>query len=730
MPRYRFAARRLRAPRRAARSATSLGLAIAVLGAAVPAAAQMPNERLQYPAAHRDSTVDDYFGARVPAPYRWMEDENSPEVRSWVEEENAVTAAYMDRVPLRDAFKKRLTDLWNYEKAGVPYRQAGRLFYSKNSGLQNQSVLYEQDRLGSAPRAMLDPNTLSPDGSTALAGSSVSPNGEYLAYGLSQGGSDFEELHVRSLRDGRDTPDTVRWVKFSGISWTADNRGFFYSRFPAPAAGQALSTAAVDQKVYYHVLGTPDSTDKLIYARPDLPDWYIMSSTTEDGRFAFITLVHGTDTKNQVFYMDLKDGAHPDLSAPLLPLVSQGDAEYAPLGNDGDTVFVQTTNQAPNRRVIAMVLPDTSRAHWRTVVPEQKSVLERATLAGGHIVAQYLEDVKSTLAIYGTDGSKQGAVALPGIGTVGGLSGRMDTPELFYSFSSFLFPATVYRYDFATKRSVPFQAPHVAFDASAYETRQVFYRSKDGTRVPMFITARKGLKLDGSHPTVLYAYGGFDISVTPSFSPTTAVWLEHGGIYAVASLRGGGEYGEAWHHAGMLDNKQNVFDDFIAAAEYLIHEHYTSTAHLAIHGYSNGGLLVGAVLDQRPDLFAAAYPGAGVMDMLRYQKFSAGVGWVPEYGSSDDSTQFKYLIKYSPVQNLKKGTCYPATIVTTADHDDRVVPSHSYKFIATMQADQSCARPVLIRVETKTSHGYMPTDKRIAQLADVWAFTGWNTGMR
>jgi len=729
MPRYRFVARRASA-RRSARSAASLGVVFAALVVVGPAAAQMATERLQYPDTHRDSTVDDYFGTNVPAPYRWMEDDNSAEVAKWVEEENGVTAAYLDKVPLRDVFKKRLTELWNYEKVGVPYRQAGHLFYGKNSGLQNQSVLYVQDSMGSAPRVMLDPNALSPDGSTALATSSASPDGRYLAYGLSQGGSDFEELHVRSLRDGRDLPDTVHWVKFSGISWTADNKGFFYSRFPAPATGQALSTAAVNQKVYYHALGTPDSADKLIYARPDLPDWYITSSTTDDGRFAFITLVHGTDTKNQVFYIDLKNGAHPDLSAPLVPLVSEGDAEYAPLGNDGDTVFVQTTNQAPNRRIIAMVLPDTSRAHWRTVVPEQKNVLEGSTLAGGHVVAEYLEDVKSMLVIYSTDGTRQGTVALPGIGTVGGLSGRMDTPELFYGFTSFLYPATVFRYDFATKRSEPFQAPHVAFDPGAYETKQVFYRSKDGTRVPMFITARKGIKLDGSHPTVLYAYGGFNISVTPSFSPTTAVWLEHGGIYAVANLRGGGEFGEAWHHAGMLDKKQNVFDDFIAAAEYLINQHYTSTAHLAIHGYSNGGLLVGAVLDQRPDLFAAAYPGAGVMDMLRYQKFSAGVGWVPEYGSADDSAQFRYLVKYSPVQNLKKGTCYPATIVTTADHDDRVVPSHSYKFMATMQADQSCARPVLIRVETKTSRGYMPTDKRIAQLSDVWAFTGWNTGMK
>lgn len=730
MSRYRFAARRSRAGCSVPRIGLSLGICIAALAAAGPAAAQMAPERIQYPATHRDSVVDDYFGTKVPAPYRWMEADNSPDVAKWVEEENAVTAAYMDKVPLRDAFKARLTELWNYEKVGVPRREADHLFYSKNSGLQNQSPLYEQDTPAGAPRLVLDPNTLSPDGSTALAGSAVSPTGEYIAYGLSQGGSDFEELHVRSLQDGHELPDTVHWVKFSGIEWTKDGKGFFYSRFPAPTAGQALTTAAINQAVYYHAVGTPDSQDKVIYRRPDLPDWYIMSSVTEDGRFVFINLVHGTDTRNQLLYMDLKDGSHPDLAAPVVPIVSGGDAEYAALGNVGDTVFLQTTNDAPNRRIIAIVAPDTARAHWRTVVPEQKSVLEGARLAGGHIVAQYLEDVKSVLEIYGTNGTREGTVPLPGIGTVGGLSGRMDTPELFYGFASFLYPATVFRYDFATKRSEPFQPPHVAFDPNAYETKQVFYRSKDGTRVPMFITAKKGIALDGSHPTVLYAYGGFDISSTASFSPVTAVWLEHGGIYAVANLRGGGEYGEAWHHAGMLDKKQNVFDDFIAAAEYLIKERYTSSAHLAIHGYSNGGLLVGAVEDQRPDLFAAAYPGAGVMDMLRYHKFSAGIGWVPEYGSSDNEAQFRTLLKYSPVQNVKKGTCYPATIVTTADHDDRVVPSHSYKFMAALQADQSCNRPVLIRVETKTSHGYMPTDKRIAQLADVWAFTAWNTGMK
>jgi prolyl oligopeptidase len=692
--------------------------------------ASLPAQQLDYPPTRRDSVVDDYFGTRVSAPYRWFENQESPEVEQWVEKENAVTFAYLNTIPLRTRFRERLTTLWNYEQVSLPSRVAGRLFYRKNSGLQNQAPLYEQKDIGSPARELLDPNKLSPDGSVALAGSSPSPDGRYLAYGLSQGGSDFHEIHVRSLADGRELPDTVRWVKFSGISWTRDGRGFFYSRFPTPAPGQSLSAAALNQKVYYHVVGTPASEDKLIFERPDLPDWYIFGTATDDGRFLFITLVHGTSTSNRLYYMDLGDPAHPNLSAPIQTLSDANDAEYAPIGNIGDTVFVQTTKDAPNRRVIALVLPDTAMAHWRTVVPTSKNVIEASTIAGGRIVVQYLVDVKSQLRLFGTDGRALGEVRLPGIGTVAGLSARADTPELFYGFTSYLHPATVFRYDVKMGRSTPFLPPHVAFDPSGYETKQVFYTSKDGTRVPMFITAKKGLKLDGNNPTVLYAYGGFNVNETPSFSPAVAVWLEHGGVYAVPNLRGGGEYGEAWHEAGMLAHKQNVFDDFIAAAEYLIRQHYTSPKRLAIHGYSNGGLLVGATMTQRPDLFAAAYPGAGVMDMLRYQKFSAGVGWVPEYGSSDDSTQFAYLIKYSPVQNLKPGTCYPATIVTTADHDDRVVPSHSYKFIAALQASQRCARPVIIRVETKTSHGYMPTDKRIAQLADVWAFTAWNLGMR
>jgi prolyl oligopeptidase len=524
----------------------------------------------------------------------------------------------------------------------------------------------------------------------------------------------------------------VHWVKYSGISWTKDGKGFFYTRFPAPPPGQVLTAAALDGKIYYHTVGTPDSRDRLIFQRPDRPDWYEGAFVTDDGHYLFITLNHGTDPENLLYYADLGNPMHPDLRARIRPVNTSDDAEYSVAGNIGDTIFIQTTKDAPNRRIISMILPDTSLADAKTVVPETRNNIETSLVAGDRVVVQTLEDVQSHVRMYDAGGGLVDSVALPGIGAVGGLSGRAGQPEIFYSFASYLAPTTVYRYDFATRQSTAFSPlPRKAlFDASPYETKQVFYQSKDGTRIPMFITARKDLKLDGSHPTILYAYGGFDIATLPSYSPTVAMWLEHGGVYAVANIRGGSEYGEAWHHAGRLDKKQNVFDDFAWAAKYLIAQKYTSPRHLSIEGYSNGGLLVGATEEQHPELFAAAYAGAGVMDMLRYQKFSAGVGWVPEYGSSDDSTQFQYLIKYSPVQNVKPGTCYPATIVTTADHDDRVVPGHSYKFTAAMQAAQACSRPILIRVETQTSHGYMPTDKRIAQQADIVAFLGWETGMR
>lgn len=705
-------------------------LVAALAGCCVMAAPAVPPAP-KYPATRRDDVVDNYFGTKVAAPYRWLEQQDSPEVANWVGAENAVTFAYLERIPLRATFRKQLKSLWDTPSVGLPERIAGRLFYRMNSGLQNQSVLYSQPDVTAERAELIDPNALSPDGSVDLASYAPSPNGTYLAYGLSMGGSDWEELHVKDLESGRDLPDVVHWVKYSGIAWTNDGKGFFYTRFPAQPKGRVLTAAAVNGKIYYHEVGTPDSRDRLIYERPELPDWYEGAYVTDDGRYLFITLNHGTDPENLLYYADLGDPMHPKVGAPVRPVNTSDDAEYVVIGNIGSTVFIQTTKGAPNRRIISMKLPDTRFDDAKTVVRQTKHNIETSLIAGRRVVVQTLENVQSHVRMYDAAGKLQGEVSLPGVGAVQGLSGRAGRSELFYAFSSFLAPTTIYRYDFRAKQSAKFAPlpPRTPFDASRYDTRQVFYRSKDGTRVPMFITARKGIELDGSHPTVLYGYGGFDIAVLPSYSPTVALWLDHGGVYAVANLRGGSEYGEAWHHAGRLGKKQNVFDDFAWAAKYLIRKKYTSPAHLAIHGYSNGGLLVGVTEEQHPALFAAAYAGAGVMDMLRYQKFSAGVGWAPEYGSSDNPKQFKYLIEYSPVQNTKKGTCYPATIVTSADHDDRVVPAHSYKFAAAMQAAQGCSRPILLRVETQTSHGYMPTDKRIAQAADVWSFTGWETGM-
>jgi prolyl oligopeptidase len=696
----------------------------------LPAFQSHGRQALKYPPTRRDNTFDDYFGTKVPAPYQWMENQNSKQVESWVEEENKITFAYLDRIPIRPWFNRRITKVWNYEKVGVPRRYSGMLFYTMNSGLQNQSPVYMQKSLGGKAELILDPNKLSHDGSIALLNYEPSPDGKYFCYGLSQGGSDWMELHIRDLTTSKDLADTVRWVKFSGISWTNDSRGFFYSRFPEPQKGEALTAEAVGQQLCYHKLGTPQSEDKLFYDLKDYPGWYVGGAVTEDGRYLFILLEKGTESRNKVSYVDLRDPKHPDLSSPVVTLFEKNDAEYTPLGNEGARIFMQTTLDAPNRRIVSFDIGNPEPKSWVQVVPESRNVITQSLLAGGRLVVQYLVDAKSEVDLYSPAGTRERELKLPGLGTVAELQARNDTQELFYSFTSFLYPATVFRYDMRTGKQTEFHPPHVDFDPSAYETIQVFYHSKDGTRIPMFLTMRKGTKFDGQNPTLLYAYGGFNVSITPGFSPQLPAWLELGGIYAVPNLRGGGEYGEAWHHAGMLEKKRNVFDDFIAAAEYLIKEKYTSTPKLGIEGYSNGGLLVGAVETQRPELYGAAYAGAGVMDMLRYQKFSAGVGWVPEYGSSDNPKAFKYLIKYSPVQNIRPGTCYPPTIATTADHDDRVVPSHSYKFIAEMQHDQACGNPVLIRVETKTSHNYMPTDKRIAQAADILAFMAYNLGIR
>jgi prolyl oligopeptidase len=690
-------------------------------------AAQPTNPKLVYPVAAKDDVVNNYFGTKIAAPYEWMENLDSPAVERWVDAENKLTFSYLDNIPERHAVYERLKQLWNYEKVGVPQMEAGHLFFSKNAGLQNQSVVYEQEGTGGKPRELLDPNSLSPNGDIALLDYMPSDDGRLLAYALSQGGSDWETLHVRDLTQGGDLTDQVRYVKFSGISWTKDDKGFFYSRYPAPPRGQAISDQVSDQALYYHRIGTPQSDDKLIYARPDLPEWIVGGQVSEDGHYLFIVLQNGTSTDNELYFVDLRDPQYPDIGAPIKPLFTKDDAAYAPIGNLGDRVFLQTTRGAPRDKIVSFKLAYPEK--WHTVVPETRNVIQNSLLAHHQVVVQYLTDVKSQLQLFSSTGEPKGQVPLPGIGSIVGLSGRNDSSQLYYGFMSYLYPNTVYHYDLATGENAIFFKPKLTFDPERYETRQVFYRSKDGTRIPMFITYRKGLKLNGENPTLLYAYGGFDISITPSFNPLVPVWLEMGGVYAVANLRGGGEYGEAWHKAGMLGKKQSVFNDFVWAARYLISNKYTSPKKLAIWGYSNGGLLIGATITQHPELFGAAYAGAGVMDMLRYQKFSGGALWAPEYGTSDDPKAFKWLIRYSPVQNVKSGMCYPPTIITTSDHDDRVVPSHSYKFAATMQRDQGCNNPVLIRVETQTSHNYMPTDKRIVQWSDVWAFLAYNLGV-
>ena len=697
-----------------------LCLALAALAlAAGPARAAA--QAIAYPTAPRDTVVDVYFGTRVPAPYRWMEELGSPATRTWIAAENQLTDARLSAMPEPTRFRERLTRLWNYPRTGVPSREAGRLYYRENSGLQRQSVLYSRASVDAPPRVVLDPNALSADGSLALQGYSVSPDGRYLAYGLAEGGSDLQHWVVRDLSNDRATGDTVRNLKFTSANWTHDSRGFFYTRYATPEKGKELSGASTGARVYYHALGTSQAEDRLIYERPDQPRAFLGASVSEDGRYLWLYVSAG-GTENELWYKDLRDPARPALGAPVLPVSARADAEFSPLGNVGDTLFLQTSLDAPNRRIVAVALPDSARAHWRTVVPEGKEVIENSTLAGGRVAVQTLQDVKSRLSLFDLGGRPAGEIPLPGIGTVSGLGGRVDTPELWYAFASYLTPGTVYRYDLASGRTQTFAAPKLTFDPSAYAIRQVFYPSKDGTKVPMFIVARKDVQLDGTHPTLLYAYGGFDISMLPSFSPVVAGWLEEGGVYAVANLRGGGEYGEAWHSAGMREKKQNVFDDFIAAAQYLIDQRYTSTPHLAVMGGSNGGLLVGAVMTQRPELFGVALPEVGVMDMLRYQKFTGGAFWVPEYGSSDVEGDFRYLIEYSPLQNVREGTCYPPTLLTTADHDDRVVPSHTYQFTAALQQAQACANPILLRVETEGSHGYRPTDKQIAEAADQLGF--------
>jgi len=677
---------------------------------------------LKYPDTRRGDVVDSYGNVRVADPYRWLEDLDSPEVAEWVAAQNAVTFAHLDTLPHREHLQRRLTELWDYPRTSLPVIESGRLFYSKNSGLQRQSPIYSRTGVFDPPQLILDPNELSPDGSISVSQYEPSPDAKLLAYSVAEGGADWETVHIRSIATGGDLADTISWVRFSDLSWTHDSKGFFYSRYPEPPKNKVLEAELTGHAVYYHRLGTPQSDDRLIYQRTDHPSWVVNATVSDDGRYVFIRTYRGADNNNQLHYIDLEHPSSPNISSRIRAVVETLDAEYAPIGNYQSRLYLRSDKDAPKRRIIAIDLEHPEPSHWKIVVPEQPHAIEDAALVGGRIVLHCLVDVQSRLQIFTLDGSARGDIALPAIGAVSEIYARSDLCEVWFSFSSPLTPGTVYRYDLDNGRRIPFEAPDPPIDASRFETRALFAISKDGTRVPFFMTSTTGLARDGSNPTMLYGYGGFSISVLPGYRPDVPAWLELGGIFVSVNMRGGAEYGEEWHKAGYLEKKQNVFDDFIAVAEHLVKEGYTSPQRIGMMGGSNGGLLVGAVMEQRPDLFAVALPAVGVMDMLRYDRFTGGRLWATEYGSSADPRQFAFLIKYSPLHNLRSGTCYPATLITTADHDDRVVPSHSFKFAAALQAAQGCERPVLIRVETRGSHGYRPTDRLIAERADQWAF--------
>ncbi len=681
--------------------------------------------KVQYPTTAITNQVDVYHGVTVKDPYRWLEDDNSVATKAWVVAQNQVTFDYLATIPQRAAIKARLTELWNFERYGTPFKEGGRYFYYKNDGLQNQSVLYTLPTLEAAPVVLLDPNKLSTDGTVALSGIEISTDGNLMAYGISVAGSDWQEWRVRDVRTATDLPDVIKWVKFSGASWTKDGGGFYYSRYDEPTEAAKLTKANYFHKLYFHRLGAAQSEDKLIYHRPDQKEWNFGGDVTKDGRYLVITSSQGTDPKNRVLYQDLQTPG-----APVVELLMEFDADYSFIDNDGPVFWFKTDLHAPRHRVIGIDTRNPARENWKEIIPQADETLTGVTVLNNQFVCTYLKDARSQVKVFGLDGKFVREIELPGIGSVGGFAGKRHDRETFYSFMSFTTPGVIYRLNLTTGQSAEFRAPQLKFNPADYETKQVFYASKDGTKVPMFITHKKGLKLNGKNPTLLYGYGGFNISLTPSFSVANLEWMEMGGVYAMPNLRGGGEYGEAWHQAGTKLRKQNVFDDFIAAAEWLIANSYTNPKKLAIAGGSNGGLLVGACLTQRPDLFGAALPAVGVMDMLRFQKFTIGWAWTSDYGSSDNAEEFSALYKYSPLHNLKPGMKYPATLITTADHDDRVVPAHSFKFAATLQAAQAGPAPTLIRIETKAGHGAgKPTTKLIDEAADKWAFLVKTLGM-
>jgi len=675
----------------------------------------------KYPVARKAGQVDDYHGTKVADPYRWLEDTDSAETAVWVAAENKVTQDYLSKTPQRSRFKDRLTTLYNYERYRRFEKAGQRYLFLRNDGLQNQNVLYVADGLTGKERVLLDPNTLRADGTAALSEHVPSMDGRLLAYGLADAGSDWCEWHVRNIETGQDLPDVIRWNKFIPAAWAADQRSFYYLKFPEPKPGQALRDANRFSELYLHKLGEPQSSDALIYERPDQPEWMFAPGVTDDGRYLLIFIQTGDFGKNLLAYQDLH--AKPPKTVDLIHDLT---AAYAPLGNHGTVFYFQTTDHAANGRIIAIDVGKPARENWREVVPEQKDAIASAQLVNDRIVVSYMKDAANRLAVYALDGGRAQDVPLPGVGAVELFPAHQNDKEVFFAFTGFTSPRMMYRLDTGTSKAAAVRQSKLSFDPAQFETKQVFYPSKDGTKIPMSLVYRKGIKLDGRNPTVLYGYGGFNVSVVPQFDPWTIAWMEMGGVYASANLRGGAEYGEDWHEAGKGDKKQNVFDDFIAAGEWLIANHYTSTPRLAIYGGSNGGLLVGAVLNQRPDLFGAAMPAVGVMDMLRFQKFTIGAAWTGEYGSSGNAKDFPVLYRYSPLHNIRPGTHYPPVLITTSDHDDRVVPGHSFKYAATLQAAQAAQgspAPILIRIETRAGHGAgKPTTKIIDEYADRLAF--------
>jgi prolyl oligopeptidase len=681
--------------------------------------------RLSYPETKKVDVVDTYFGTTVADPYRWMEDDNSPEVAAWVAAENKVTFGYLDQISYRPQLKDRLTKLLNYPKYGSPTRRGEWFIFSKNDGLQNQSVQYIQKGLDGTPEVLLDPNKFSADGTSQLGGFSLSQTGKYVAYGISEGGSDWRDFYVLDVATKKALTDHLEWVKFSGASWIGD-QGFFYNRYPQPESGKKMAGKNDFQKIYYHKVGTPQSDDKLIYEDNDHPQRRQSVGVTEDQRFEILGVSDSSAGKrgNSMFFREVAQG-----DKPFTPIVADiGDESYGVIGDANGKFLIETNHGAPNGKV---VLYDPQTKAWKDILPERPEPLEVTSTAGGKLFATYLKDVTTRAYVYSLDGKLENEIQLPGLGSAGGFGGRNDDKFLFYSFTSFNYPPTIFKYDIATKKSTVFRTVDIpGFKAADYEVKQVFYNSKDGTRVPMFITYKKGLKLDGNNPTVLYGYGGFNITTNPGFSALRIALLEQGVVYASANMRGGGEYGEKWHEAGTKLKKQNVFDDFIAAAEYLIAQKYTSPNKLAIHGGSNGGLLVGACSNQRPELYRAVVEQAGVMDMLRFHKFTIGAAWISDYGSSEQNeAQFKALYAISPIHNVKPGTKYPATLITTADHDDRVVPAHNFKYAAALQAGQGGDNPILIRIDTKSGHGASSTTKTLEQQTDIYAFLFTNLGV-